>query len=165
MLMLFDFQGISSWFPMHPLCFANSSGHETGVIIWHQPKHHASFKENSRKIYSTFASIWSPPPRSGWVAFTLPKTNSWPLKIGLLWPFAPKGNNRIPIIHFQVAKLLLVSERVKKMTSKPWEHSRKLPFGTHLHLDRSIQHRKTILADTVIRVDGSEIRRLTNPPG
>ena len=41
---------------------------------------------------------------------TLPKTNSSPLKIGR----APKGNDRIPTIHFQVL-LLLVSGRVLNM--------------------------------------------------
>ena len=39
---------------------------------------------------------------------TLPETNSSPLKIGKI----PKGNDRIPAIHFQVL-LLLVSGRVQ----------------------------------------------------
>ena len=53
------------------------------------------------------------PQRSQSLRYTLPKTNSSPLKIG----HPPKGNDRIPTIHFQV-RLLLVSGRVHLLQLK-----------------------------------------------
>ncbi len=60
-------------------------------------------KNDSRAIQIAFASTVATS------IYTLPKTSSSPLKIGR----APKGNDRIPTIHFQVESWADFSKQIK----------------------------------------------------
>ena len=60
---------------------------------------------------------------------TLPETNSSPLKMGQ----APKGNDRIPTIHFQVRKMLLVQVGFRRISS-----TEKIQSKDEIHIGRVV---------------------------